>query len=90
MNPEPAAGGQVSILGGAAARRHRTLWRDAFTRLIQNRLALAGWIVVLLISFMAIFAPIIAPYNYQTPDFAAINEFPGAPGHLARHRRDWA
>ncbi len=72
----------ASILGGAAARQHRTLWHDAFARLIQNRLALAGGIVVLAIGLMAIFAPIIAPYAYDTPDFAAINTFPGAPGHL--------
>jgi oligopeptide transport system permease protein len=82
LDPEALASSQVSILGGAAARRHRTLWRDAFNRLIQNRLALAGGILVLLIALTAIFAPIIAPYSYETPDFTAINAFPGAPGHI--------
>lgn len=77
-----AAAAQVSILGGAAARRHRTLWRDAFGRLVQNRLALVGGFIVVLIALVAIFAPIIAPYPYEKPDFAAINQFPGAPGHL--------
>ncbi len=79
---EAVAAGQLALLGGAAARKHRTLWRDAFNRLIQNRLALAGGVVVLLIAFMAIFAPIIAPYSYNQPDFTAIDQFPGYPGHL--------
>ncbi len=82
LSTEVPGAGQASILGGAAARRHRTLWRDAFNRLIQNRLALGGGIIVLLIALTAIFAPIIAPYNYSTPDFAAINQYPGASGHL--------
>jgi ABC-type dipeptide/oligopeptide/nickel transport system permease subunit len=77
-----AVSGQRSILGGAAARRHRTLWRDAFNRLIQNRLALVGGLVVVLIALMAVFAKFIAPYPYDKPDFAAINQFPGAPGHI--------
>ncbi len=82
LSAEAAAAGEVSILGGAAARKHRTLWRDAFNRLIQNRLALAGLIFVVLISLMAIFASVVAPYPYDQPDFAAINLYPGAPGHL--------
>jgi len=82
LNPEVTSSSQVSILGGAAARRHRTLWRDAFNRMIQNRLALAGGVFVILIALIAIFAKWIAPYPYDKPDFAAINAFPGAPGHL--------
>jgi oligopeptide transport system permease protein len=79
---ETTATGHVSILGGAASQKHRTLWRDAFRRLIQNRLALAGGIVVLLIALVAIFAPVIAPYPYDQPDFTAINAFPRTPGHI--------
>jgi oligopeptide transport system permease protein len=48
-----------------ATRPHRTLWRDAFGRLIENRLALLGMIVILGIIFMAIFAPWIAPHDYR-------------------------
>lgn len=48
-----------------AARPHRTLWRDAINRLIANRLALIGTIIILTITFMAIFAPIVAPYDYR-------------------------
>ncbi|HET7036266.1 MAG TPA: ABC transporter permease [Thermomicrobiaceae bacterium] len=62
----------------AAGHQHRTLWRDAFHRLIQNKLALAGAIVILIIVGMAVFASIVAPEPYAQPDFAAINEFPSA------------
>ena len=80
--PAGSASGGELILAGAAARKHRTLWRDAFNRMIQNRLALAGGIAVLLIVLMAIFASVIAPYPYAQPDFTAINESPGAAHHL--------
>ncbi len=59
-----------------AAQPHRTLWRDALRRLVANRLALAGGIVVLLIVLMAVLAPVIAPYHYATQDYGAINEYP--------------
>jgi oligopeptide transport system permease protein len=82
INAEAAAAGELSLLGGAAARKHRTLWRDAFGRLIQNRLALAGLVVVILIALVSIFASAIAPYPYDKPDFTAIYKAPGYPGHL--------
>lgn len=71
-----------SILAGAGARQHRTLWNDAFRRMIQNKLALSGLIAVVLISLLAIFASIIAPYPYAEPDFASINLGPGSAGHI--------
>ncbi|MDI3339013.1 MAG: ABC transporter permease [Sphaerobacter sp.] len=61
---------------GSLARPHRTLWRDAWHRLIANRLALAGGIVVVLIALMAIFAPLIAPYPYDKPNYSAVSQFP--------------
>jgi ABC-type dipeptide/oligopeptide/nickel transport system permease subunit len=78
--PSSAAAG--SILAGAAARQHRTLWHDAFRRMIQNKLALGGLIAVILISLLAIFAPFIAPYSYEKPDFVAINAPLGTSGHI--------
>jgi ABC-type dipeptide/oligopeptide/nickel transport system permease subunit len=81
--PLEASGGAAgSILAGAAARQHRTLWHDAFQRMVRNKLALGGLIAIVLISLLAIFASFIAPYPYAKPDFAAINESPGAPGHI--------
>ncbi len=59
-----------------AARPHRTLWRDAFNRLVSNRLALFGALVILAIGFLAIFAPLIAPQHYASQDYGAITQSP--------------
>jgi len=77
-----AAGGGASVLAGAGSRQHRTLWHDAFNRMIQNKLALAGGIAIVVIALMAIFASLIAPFPYAKPDFAAINAGLGTPGHI--------
>jgi oligopeptide transport system permease protein len=59
-----------------AARPHRTLWRDTFNRLIANRLALFGLVIILLIAFMATFAELVAPHDYRTQNWDAITQFP--------------
>lgn len=59
-----------------AARPHRTLWRDAFDRLIANRLAMVGGILIVVIALLAILAPVISPYDYAQPDYSAISQFP--------------
>lgn len=82
VSDDAVAASKASILGGAAAHKHRTLWRDALGRLIQNRLALGGLIIVILIALMAILAPVIAPYPYNKPDFTKIDAPLGTPGHL--------
>jgi len=43
----------------------RSLWGDALHRLVQNRLAVLGGIIIALMALAAIFAPIVAPYGYQ-------------------------
>lgn len=59
-----------------ATRPHRTLWRDAFFRLIANRLALFGLIVILIITFMAVFAPLVAPYDYREQNWGQTYQSP--------------
>ena len=44
-------------------RKQRSLWRDAVWRLFRNRAAIAGLAVIVFAAFVAIFAPIIAPYS---------------------------
>ena len=73
---QPVAPAGPSALANLGGRQHRTLWRDALHRMVQNRLALIGGILVILIALMAIFANIVAPYPYAQPHFDAINEFP--------------
>ncbi len=44
-------------------RAPTNLWKDAFYRLLKNKAAIAGMIVVVLFVFVAIFAPWISPHN---------------------------
>jgi oligopeptide transport system permease protein len=44
-------------------RPPRSLWRDAWSRLIHNKAAVAGAIVILFFMAVAIFAPVLAPHN---------------------------
>ncbi|MBA7515405.1 Oligopeptide transport system permease protein OppC [subsurface metagenome] len=54
------------------------LWKDAFRRLLKNRMAVLGGIIVIVLLILAIFAPYIAPYHYA--DGSLINNYakPGA------------
>jgi ABC-type dipeptide/oligopeptide/nickel transport system permease subunit len=47
-------------------------WREAFGRLIRNKLAIVGLILVILLLFCGIFGPFIAPWPYQVQDLAAV------------------
>ena len=47
----------------AAPARQASLWGDAWRRLVRNRLALIGMVIVIMLAVMAIFAPLIAPYG---------------------------
>jgi len=45
------------------ARKQRSLWQDAAYRLFRNKAAVVGLIVVAAAFLIAIFAPVLAPYN---------------------------
>jgi ABC-type dipeptide/oligopeptide/nickel transport system permease subunit len=47
----------------AAPTRQSSLWRDAWHRMIRNKLAVIGMIIVAVFVLTAIFAPLIAPYG---------------------------
>jgi oligopeptide transport system permease protein len=66
---------QSNVLA-ASSRPHRTLWRDAGRRLIQNRLALFGLSVIIFILFLAIFAPLVSPHGYDEQNYSAVSRFP--------------
>ena len=53
-----------------------SLWKDAWRRLIRNKLAVAGGITVILLCLVAIFADFLAPYSYTKPNFGRIYESP--------------
>jgi ABC-type dipeptide/oligopeptide/nickel transport system permease subunit len=52
------------------------LWRDAWRRLLRNKLAVLGGVTVVLLCLVAIFADFIAPYSYAKANFGKIYEFP--------------
>jgi ABC-type dipeptide/oligopeptide/nickel transport system permease subunit len=41
-----------------------SLWRDAWERLIRNRLAVIGLIIVVILLFAALFGPYLTPYDF--------------------------
>src|SRR5262249_45124287 len=52
------------------------VWRDAYRRLLRNKLAVCGGAMGLGIVFVAVFAPIISPYPYAKASFFHPYEFP--------------
>ena len=44
-------------------RPPRSLWKDAWRRLLRNKAALAGAFVIVFFALLALFAPLIAPHN---------------------------
>jgi oligopeptide transport system permease protein len=70
-----------------AERPPASLWRDALERLLKNRLAILGGIIVILLVLLAIVGPFITPYGYDQTDTDLIRQTrgpanPGEGGHL--------
>jgi peptide/nickel transport system permease protein len=59
-------------------------WRDAGRRLVHNRAAVAGLVLIALFVAVALLAPLLAPHDPQAQDLSLIR--PGAiPGPSAEH-----
>jgi len=58
-----------------------SLWSDAFRRLTQNKAAVIGGLTVLVLIFLAIFAPLISPYAYDEMDII-LGPSPPSSEHL--------
>ena len=56
------------------------LWRDALQRLISNKLSLFGSIYILIIIFLALITPFIAPYDYAYQNLE-LGPSPPSPEH---------
>lgn len=52
------------------------LWRDAWGRLRQNKLAVAGLVVIAILVVAAIFGPWLTPYDYLSQNLAVRNQGP--------------
>lgn len=64
----------------AITRPSLTFWQDAWRRLKQNRLAMAGFWGVVIILLIAIIGPMLTPYSYSDQNFRLANKPPGS-GH---------
>ena len=70
----------VPVPGGVARPRQSAgLWRDAFSRLRKNRLAILGLFLVTLLLLTGILGPIVAPWPYQHQDLPAVFAAGGGP-----------
>lgn len=65
-----------SLLSAKPRSRERSLWGRAARRFSRNRLAVLGLFVVLFFLFLAVLAPLIAPYPYDRADFSKVLLFP--------------
>jgi ABC-type dipeptide/oligopeptide/nickel transport system permease subunit len=72
------AAGTLVAADRAAAQsvRSSSLWRDALRRLLRNRLALLGLVVVAALCLLAVLADVVAPYPYTKTNFSRLNEPP--------------
>jgi oligopeptide transport system permease protein len=50
----------------------RSLWADARGRLLRNKAAVASMIVLAIITLLAIFAPLLSRYAYETIDYSIV------------------
>lgn len=65
-------------------RKSASLWGDAWRRLIRNRLAVVGGVIVISFLLLAVLGPFIAPFPYQEQhlkDILANGNRPIAPFH---------
>lgn len=53
-------------------------FKEALKRLMRNKLAVAGMVIVIIIILVAIFAPLLAPYGYDDQDYMSILQGPSA------------
>lgn len=79
-----AARREADGLRGMDEVKGRSLWQDAQRRLVRNKAAVASMILLAIIAFMAIFAPLLSPHPFDElyweriavpPDFANAHWF---------------
>lgn len=54
-----------------------SLWRDAWYRLVRNKLAVVGLVIIVVLAFAAIFGPYLTPYDFLSQNLDARNLAPG-------------
>ena len=78
---EAKAASGLEALEEAAPRRERGLWSDAFRRLIRNRLAMAGLVllaIIVALAFLGNYTDLVQRYDPRAQDYEVLQEGPSA------------
>src|ERR1700754_445029 len=63
----------AKTIKAAQGVRGRSLWVDARRRLMRNRAAMAGLVLLAFITLLALFAPFLSAYSYDAIDYDVIS-----------------
>jgi oligopeptide transport system permease protein len=77
-NPAAQSAAVAAFEQAGISLRHTNLWLDAWHRLIRNKLAVIGGILVLILLFIAIFAPALMRYGYARQHLGDIAVHPSS------------
>jgi len=85
---KPTVGADKSIVAEiapsalAVPKKQSSLTLDAWRRFKRNKAAVTGLVFIVIITFMAVFAPLVAPYTYEQQDYGAVTKRPGESQYL--------
>lgn len=65
-----------------AEPKPRSLWQTAWRRLLRKPAVVISMLYILLLLMVAVFAPQVARYDYQAPDYQLARANPFTPGHI--------
>ena len=61
---------KAAQMGEVLAFEQRTLWQDAARQFVKNRLAIGGFVIIVLFVLAAILGPYVAPYDFLDQEIA--------------------
>lgn len=90
MTTRERAAAQLAAPTTHSTQRVSSLWQDALRRLVRNRAAVLGAIIIVFTILAAVFAPQIAPYSYREGDSSEARTVPlwltkVLPGHMENY-----
>lgn len=62
-------------------KKKKSQWYDIVKRLLRNKLAMLGLVIIIILILTAVFAPLIAPYHYDAQNLKNSNMLP-SKGHI--------
>ena len=78
LSPEMFEPAQKSEQKHVIVRESVSFWKDVWRRIKKDKLAMIGLCVVIFITLVAILAPVLTPYSYETQDLYNTNAMPSA------------